>query len=168
MFDIKLDGFRCKSYLVAGGHLTETTVLLTYASVVSRDSVCIALTIAALNDLQVKASDVQNAFLMAPCEEQIWTTLGPEFGADADKKAFLVHALFGLMSAGCLFSHHLADCMRTLGYSTCKADSDLWYKPVTCLDDGFVYYTYVLLYIDDCLAIHHEAESVLYELDKYF
>ena len=58
--------------------------------------------------------------------------------------------------------------MRTLGYSSCKADSDLWYKPVTHLDDGFEYYAYVLLYIHDCLAIHHDTESILYELDKYF
>ena len=94
--------------------------------------------------------------------------LGPEFGADAGKKAFLVHALYGLKPAGGLFGHHIADCMRTPGYSSCKADSDLWYKPVTHPDNGFVYYTYILLYIDDCLAIHHDAESILYELDKYF
>ena len=49
--------------------MTETPVVLTYVCVVSRDSVHIAQTIATLNDLQVKASDVQNAFLMAPCEE---------------------------------------------------------------------------------------------------
>ena len=55
--------------------------------------------------------------------------------------------------------------MRTLGYSSCKADSDLWYKPTTHLDDGFEYYTYVLLYIDDCLAIHHDTESIKYKLD---
>ena len=168
LFDIKLDGVWCKAHLVARGHMTEILAALTYASVVSRDSVCIALTIATLNDLQVKASDVQNAFLMATCEEQIWTMLGPEFGAHAGKKAFLVCTLYGLMSAGGSFSHHLADCMRTLGYSSCKADSDLWYKPITHPDNGFVYYTYVLPYIDDCLAIHHDAESILYELHKYF
>ena len=65
VFDIKLDGFWCKAHLVARGHMTETLAVHTYVSVVSRDSVCIALTIATLNDLQVKASDVQNAFLLA-------------------------------------------------------------------------------------------------------
>ena len=94
--------------------------------------------------------------------------LGPEFGADAGKKAFLVCTLYGLKLAGGLFGHHLADCMRTLGYSSCKADSNLRYRPVTHPNDGFVYYAYVLLYINDCLAIHHHIESVLYELDKYF
>ena len=43
--------------------MTETLAVLTYVCVVSRDSVHIALTIAALNNLQVKASDVQNEFL---------------------------------------------------------------------------------------------------------
>ena len=52
----------------------ETPTILTYASVVS-DTIQIALTIAALNDLQVKTSDVENAFLTAPCEGHIWTTL---------------------------------------------------------------------------------------------
>ena len=94
--------------------------------------------------------------------------LGPEFGSYAGKNFFLFHALYGLKSAGGLFGHHLANCMRTIGYSSCKDRSDLWHKPITHLDDGFGYYAYVLLYIDDCLAIHHDAESVLYELDKYF
>ena len=58
--------------------------------------------------------------------------------------------------------------MRTLGYSSCNTDSHLWYKAVIHLDDGFGYYTYILLYIDDCLAIHHDTESILYELDRYF
>ena len=58
-----LIGFWHKAHLVARGDMNETPAVLTNVSVVSRDSVCIALTIATLNDLQVKASDVQNAFL---------------------------------------------------------------------------------------------------------
>jgi hypothetical protein len=70
--------------------------VMTYASVVSRESVRIALTIAALNDLEVKASDVMNAHLMVPCEERVWTILGAEFGGDSGKKAIIVRALYGL------------------------------------------------------------------------
>jgi len=34
--------------------------------------------------------DVQNAYLRAvSCEEKIWTTPGPEFGEDEDKKALI-------------------------------------------------------------------------------
>ena len=50
IFDVKFgENFRCKARLVAGGHMTETPATLTYSSVASRDSLWIALTIAALN-----------------------------------------------------------------------------------------------------------------------
>ena len=46
--------------------MTETTKCMTYSSVVGRDTLRIALTIAALNDLQVKVGDVINAYVTAP------------------------------------------------------------------------------------------------------
>jgi hypothetical protein len=108
IFDIKLDGFRWKARLVAGGHQTEPPEsVLTYTSIVSRETVWIAFTIAMLNDLQIKASDVQNAYLTAPCAEKIYTVLG----SDAGKMAIVVRALYGLKSAGASFQRHLADCM---------------------------------------------------------
>ena len=107
-------------------------------------------------------------YLTTPCEEKIWTTLGPEFGLDKGKRALIVHALYGLSSAGASFSRHLADCMRALGYSSCKADADLWYKPMTRPDDNVPYYAYVLLYIDDCMAISHDVATTLREIDKFF
>ena len=60
----------------------DTPAVVTYASIVSHETVRIALTITALNDLEVKASGVINAFLTVPCTEKIWTTLGTEFGDD--------------------------------------------------------------------------------------
>ena len=52
IFDVKFgENFRRKARLVAGGHMTETPATLTYLSVVSRDSVQIALTVGALKDL---------------------------------------------------------------------------------------------------------------------
>ena len=113
--------------------------VMTYASVVSCE-LRIALTKNALNDLQVKASDVQSAYLASPCEEKIWTVLGTEFGQDTGKKAIIVHALYGLKSSGGFFSRHISDCMRNLGYMPCKANPDLWYKPEVRPDDGFRYY----------------------------
>ena len=43
--------------------MTDTPNTLTYSSVVSRDSMRIALTIVALNELNVMACDIQNAYL---------------------------------------------------------------------------------------------------------
>ena len=58
--------------------------------------------------------------------------------------------------------------MRTLGYTSCKADPDLRYKSMVIPGDGFKYYAYVLLYVDDYLCIHHGAISAIREIDKYF
>ena len=95
--------------MVAGGHTTETPAALTYASVVSRDSVRIALTIAALNDLKICACDIQNAYLTAKCREMIWTIAGPEFGSDAGKLMIVVRALYGFKSNGAAFRELLAE-----------------------------------------------------------
>lgn len=58
-----------------------------YASVLLRESVWIALTLGALNDLEVKTAKIVNAYLTAPVGEIIWCRLGPEFGRDAGKMA---------------------------------------------------------------------------------
>jgi hypothetical protein len=128
IFDIKIEDFRRKARLVAGGHTTDAPPVLTCSSVVSRESVRIALTVAALNALQVKSSDIENAYLTAPVSEKIWTVLGPEFGEDAGKKALIVRSLYGLKSSGASFRNHLADCMRHLGWQSCLADPDVWIK----------------------------------------
>ena len=66
IFDVKIgENFHRKARLVAGGHTTDAPATLTYLSVVSRDSVRIALTIAVLNRLEVMACNIQNAYLTA-------------------------------------------------------------------------------------------------------
>ena len=167
IFDVKMEDFRRKARYVAGGHTTETPATLTYASVVSRESVRIALTMAALHGLEVKTGDIKNAYLTAPVSEKIWTTCGPEFGQDQGKRAIIVRSLYGLKSAGASFRNHLADCMRSLGYTACLADQDVWYKAET-RPDGFKYYAYVLLYVDDALSIHHDGTEVLKQIDFFF
>ena len=168
IFDVKMENFQRKARLVAGGHTTETPASITYASVVSRESVRIALTLAALNDLEVKTADIENAYLTAPVGEKIWCRLGPEFGGDAGKKALIVRALYGLKSAGASFRNHLADCMRHLGWTSCIADPDVWLKPETRPIDGHKYYAYCLLYVDDILVVHHDAITSLNEIDHFF
>ena len=167
VFDVKMEDFRRKARCVAEGCRTETPSNLTRASVVSRDTVRIALTLAALNAPEVKTSDIQNACLSAPCVEKTWLTLGPEWGADAGKKAFVVRSLCGLKSVGQAFRNHLADCMRTLEYESSLADPDLWMKAET-RSDGSRCCSCILLHVDDCLCIHEDAKSKLLELDKYF
>ena len=167
VFDIKMEDFKRKARLVAGGHTTEAPATLTYASVVSRETVRVALLVAALNDLDIWAADVMNAYITAPNREKIWTTLGKEFGDDAGKKAIVVRALYGLKSAGAAFRAHLAGCMRELGYKPCLADPDLWYREQTDKNQN-LYYSYILCYVDDLLVIHHNPKHVMDKINGYF
>jgi hypothetical protein len=151
IFDIKMEDFCRKARLVPRGHQTNASATITYASVVSCEIVCIALLIAALNDLEVKIGNVLNTYITAPVTKKVWTVLGPEFGSNAGKSAVIVRALYGLKSAGAAFHMHLASFMRQMGYTSCKADPDLWYKAETRPDDNFKYYAYILCYVDGIL-----------------
>ena len=100
VFDVKMSTFQRKARFVASGNTTDPPLESTYASVVSRESVWIALLMAALNDLDVCACDVTNAYLNADCAEKIWTVAGPEFGPEIQGKVLIIRkALYGLRSA---------------------------------------------------------------------
>ena len=66
IFDIKLGkSFRRKARLVGGVHMTTSPSSITLLSVVSRDSIRIGLNIVALNELDIMACDIQNAYIIA-------------------------------------------------------------------------------------------------------
>ena len=69
--------------------------VVTYARVVSRETVRISLTIVALNYLQVKCGDLLNSYITVLVMELIWTTLGTKFGDDQFKTAIVVRAFYG-------------------------------------------------------------------------
>ena len=85
IFDIKMDvNFTRKARFVAGGHTTDPPASITYSSVVSRDSVRIAFMLAALNDLDVFAADIGNAYLNAPFVRRFGRKLGLSLAASKD------------------------------------------------------------------------------------
>ena len=107
-FDIKMEDLWKKTQYVVEGHPTVAHPTFTYSSVVSRESVCSALTLAAFNDMDVKTSDIQNAYLTASCLEKMWTTLGSKFGPHlAGNKFLVIISLYGLKPAGTSFRNHL-------------------------------------------------------------
>ena len=59
--------------------------------------------IAALNNLDLLACDIQNAYLMAGCREKIFTRAGPEFGSEQGELMVVKMALYGLKSSGTAF-----------------------------------------------------------------
>jgi hypothetical protein len=97
-----------------------------YASIVSQNSMRIALTTASLDNLEVMASDVQNAYLKAPTKEKFYTMTGLEFGPDKEGHPVLsVSALCGLCSSGARWHNHLVDTIRSMGFTTCLLDNNV-------------------------------------------
>ena len=136
---------------------------------VSRESVCIALTYAALNDLNVFAANIWNAYLQAPSSQKDYIICGPEFGVENIGQTALIHrALYGGKAADRDFRNHLCSCMEFLNFKSCLADPDVWMRPVIKSDRN-TYYEYILIYVDDTLVVSENAESILRnELGRYF
>ena len=169
VFDVKLgENFRRKARYCADGHKTGAPASVTYSTVVARDSVRILLLIAALlNSLDVLGADVQNAFLTAPNKGKCWIIAGPEFGTEEGKTFLVVKALYGLKSASFSFRSFMAEKLSGMGFQSSLADPDVWLRAAT-KGDGEQYYEYILMYVDDILAISCDARSILEEVQKTF
>ena len=74
--------FTRRARWVLDGHKTPDPIGSTYAGVVSRESVRIALTYGALNELDVFTANTQNAYLQALSSQKDYIICGPEFGVE--------------------------------------------------------------------------------------
>ena len=160
IFDVKMTLER-KARYVAGGHQTEPTKDITFASVVSRDSIRLAFLVAALNDLEVLSADISGAYLNANAAERVYTIAGKEFGTAKEGLVVVItRALYGLRSSGKAWRDHMAATLRDHGYVSCRADPDVWMRPKS-KPDGFKYWSYIMVYTDDILVIDHEPKTVM-------
>jgi Reverse transcriptase (RNA-dependent DNA polymerase) len=146
VFDTKLDcNFTRKARIVANGNETSPPPGITYASVVSRDSVRVALLYASLNDIDVLSCDVGNAYLNTNCREKLWVEAGPEFGSDEGSVMIIRKALYGLSSSGAAaWRAMVSQTLIEQGYVNTIADSDVW-RRYRVTEDGFEYYELTLV-----------------------
>ena len=142
---------------------------MTFAGVLSSESMQIAFLYAALNGLDVFAADIQNVYLQAPSSRKDYIVCGPEFGLENIGQIALIHrALYGGKTARRDFQNHLRSCMHYLKFVSCPVDPDVWMRPAEKAD-GTLYYEYVLLYVDDMLVVSEDAKRILQqELGHYF
>ena len=89
-----------KERLVADGHTTAPSSSIAYSSVVYRESVMIAFLLASLNDLDIFACDIGNAYLNYKLSKKLWTESGTEFGTEKGIFTIIERALYGLKSSG--------------------------------------------------------------------
>ena len=158
---MKMDLTR-KARFVAGGHTTDTPLSITYSSMVSRDSVRLAFLIASLNDLDVLAGNVTNAYLTASCREKIWFEGGIKTGEDHGKVLIVTRALYGLKSSGAAWRADLAATLRDLKFTSTQADPDVWIR------SSETHYDIVLVYVDDILVFAKDPKVMMDELGKLY
>ena len=116
--------------------------------------------VAALNGLDILGADVQNAYINAKTSKKVYMATGPEFGPNTYRAAVIVQALYGLKSSGGRWHDHLAAILMEAGFKNSKADPDVWMQKAE-KPNGFVYWEYVLCYVDDILAISHNPQCIL-------
>ncbi len=122
---MKHDGHH-KSRLVANGHLTEVPLDSIYSGVVSLHGICLLVFLAELNDLDIWATDIGNAYLEAETQEKVYIIAGPEFGELEGHTLIIFKALYGLRTSGLHWHECFANCLRDMGFYPCKAEPDIW------------------------------------------
>ena len=171
IFEVKMDLTR-KARLVAGGHLNKNVPKhTTYSSVVSRESVRICFTLAALNNLDVLSGDISNAYLHAKPLEKCHVTINDDilFGPSAKGKvAVICRALYGMKSSGNAWRLHFANILeKDLQFKQCVADNDVWYREGKH-PDGSKFYHYICIYVDDILVISNQPKSIMLKIGEHF
>ena len=162
--DVKFDG-RLKSRLVAGGHRAPIVEKEDrFSGVVSMEAVRIGFCLAKLNNLQVCAGDVGNAFLYGTTQEKVYIVAGPEFGPKlAGKRLLIEKSLYGLASSAARYHEHCSAQLTKLGFKPTKADSDLWYK-----QHELGHYEYIARYVDDIMVFAKDPMAIMKELEKVY
>ena len=125
IYGVKWDGRR-KARLVANGNMVDPSDDI-YSGVVSIESLRISFLIAQLNDLNICAADISNAYLFAKAKEKVYFVAGKEFGKEMEGRILIIDkVLYGLPISGFQFHQHLATNLRSLGFIPSKSESAFW------------------------------------------
>ena len=79
----------------------------------------------------------------------------------------IVRALYGLKTSGAAFRALLAETLNDLNYKPTKADPDVYLRPAV-KNNGFKYYEYVLVYVDDVLCMSDQPQITMKGIQDNF
>jgi len=111
--------------------------------------------IAELNDLEVWATDIGNAYLESYTQEKVYIIAGPEFGDRQGHTLVIRKALYGLKSSGIPWHEPLSDVLRDMGFIPSKAKHHIWMRD--CGD----HYEHIAVYVDDLLIASKDPSSII-------
>ena len=113
-----------------------------------------------MNELDILAYEIRNAYLTAKCRKLIWAVVGPEFGSEKVSIMVVKMALYVLKSSVAAFREKLAGLINGIGYTPSKSDQDVWMR-AAIMPDSTEYYEYVLCYVDDVLDISYNPTRII-------
>jgi len=164
VFDVKQSLDR-KCRLVAGGHLVDMMDIQVYSSTVKSISVQLLHVISHKAGLEQLCGDIGNAFPNAYTNEKVYIQkAGPEFGEYEGCCLIIRKALYGLCSSSERFHSHLADTLRSFGFSQTRFDNDVWIR----LDESGKHYEYICTHVDDFLICSKNPERVMKEIESVY
>lgn len=127
----------------------------------SSESVWIAFLIVALYGLEVLSADTGNAYLQAPAWELVHATTGPKFGpSHQGQTVIIIRAMYGLKSSGAAWHTQLSETLYSMNFKPTLVDPNVWFQ-AAYKDNGFDHYEYLLVYVDDILAISHQPHVIV-------
>ena len=157
VFDVKATG-KCKSRFCAGGNGTEVPSSSVYSGVVSLQGIRMVTFIAELNDMELWATDIGNAYLESVTSEKVAFVAGPEFGKYAGHTLVILKAQYGLRTSGRQWHNRLFDVLISMGFIPSKAEDDIWMR------DKGDHYEYMAVYVDDLLIASRNPQAIIDEL----
>ena len=99
--------------------------------------------------------------------------MGTDFGIETGIVMIIARNLYGIKISGATWRSKLVEILKSLGYKSFEADTDIWMKR-DFHPNGDPYYKYMLCYFDDLLHIGFnpkedmDALNMIYRLNEGF
>ena len=156
--------FRHKARLMLGGNVVNSTEQTKYSSTIKDMSAGLMTFLYVKNGLGLMDGDIVNEFCMSPCDKNIWSCCGADFGTRCDAVVFLKGDLYGLKTASNSFQNYFGDFIRDLGFPPSRADQYLWiHKYDKC--EG---YEYIATHVDDVIIAAKNPSKYMHGIEMHF
>ena len=125
----------------------------------------ICLIIVDLENLDILASEIYNAYLTGAFREKFWMRAEPEFVNLEEKVLVVKMALYSLKYSGAAFRECLVRMLDDIGFRSSIANTNFCMRAAT-KPTGETYYEYILCYFDGVICISNVDRQTMGEIQN--